>query len=228
MVSYAKRAKYTWAGNATQRAEDLRRKIPAIVASRSGLSASNRLKTRQGSLMNRKTVIGLLAVCFAVQAGAQTAKPVTLRSILLEQIKTSHTEKDWFVPVNVAVEGVTPEQANWKDGSGNHSVGQLTYHLLFWNGRELARFTGKPVAKLSGNNDETFDKFDAKSWNDTVKQLDEVLAGLEKFVETTDDQTLQKYASEIAHIGMHNAYHVGQIIFVRKLQGSWNPEKGVK
>jgi hypothetical protein len=26
----------------------------------------------------------------------------------------------------------------------------------------------------------------------------------------------------------HNAYHVGQIVYVRKLQGSWNPEKGVK
>ena len=54
------------------------------------------------------------------------------------------------------------------------------------------------------------------------------MAGLEKFVETADDQTIQKYAGEIARIGTHNAYHVGQIVFVRKLQGSWNPEKGVK
>jgi hypothetical protein len=51
---------------------------------------------------------------------------------------------------------------------------------------------------------------------------------LEKFVEAADDKTLQSLASEIAHIGTHNAYHVGQMIFVRKLQGSWNPEKGVK
>jgi len=35
-------------------------------------------------------------------------------------------------------------------------------------------------------------------------------------------------ASTIAHIGAHNAYHIGQIIYVRKLQGSWDPEKGVK
>jgi hypothetical protein len=51
---------------------------------------------------------------------------------------------------------------------------------------------------------------------------------LEKIVETTDDAKLATWASEIAHIGTHNAYHVGQIVFVRKLQGSWNPEKGVK
>ena len=178
--------------------------------------------------MNRKTVIALLAVCFAIQAGAQTTKTITLRAILLDQLQTTHKEKDWFVPINVAVEGLTPEQANWKDGSGNHSVGQLTYHLLFWNSRELQKFTGKTPAKFSGNNEETFDKFDAKSWNDTVKQLDEVMAGLEKFVETADDAAIQKYAGEIARIGTHNAYHVGQIVFVRKLQGSWNPEKGVK
>jgi hypothetical protein len=32
----------------------------------------------------------------------------------------------------------------------------------------------------------------------------------------------------IAHIGAHNAYHIGQIVFVRKEQGSLDPAKGVK
>ena len=178
--------------------------------------------------MNVKTAVALLVVSFAIHAEAQPAKPVTLRSILLEQLRTTHNEKDWFVPINVAVEGVTPEQANWKDGSGNHSVGQLTYHLLFWNGRALAKFQGKPADKFSGNNDETFDNFDAKTWAATVKQLDQVMADLEKFVETADEKKLQEYAPQIARIGTHNAYHVGQIVFVRKMQGSWNPEKGVK
>src|SRR5439155_9246795 len=96
------------------------------------------------------------------------------------------------------------------------------------NGRELAKFKGEPEQKFSGNNDETFTNFDSKKWNDTVKQLDQVMTELERLVETVDDKKLQAWASEIAHIGTHNAYHVGQIIFVRKLQGSWNPEKGVK
>jgi uncharacterized damage-inducible protein DinB len=175
-----------------------------------------------------KTVIVLLALYLSFHAYGQSPKPATLRSVLLEQLRTTHNEKDWFVPVNVAVEGLTAEQANWKDGSGNHSVGQLTYHLLFWNRRELAKFKGQPEAKFSGNNEETFDNFDSKKWNDTTKELDQVMTELEKIVETTDDAKLATWASEIAHIGTHNAYHVGQIVFVRKLQGSWNPEKGVK
>jgi uncharacterized damage-inducible protein DinB len=178
--------------------------------------------------MKLKMIFALMIVAVAIPTFAQSSKPVTLRSILLEQLRTTHNNKDWFVPINVAVEGLTAEQANWKDGSGNHSVGQLTYHLLFWNQRELAKFKGEPEKKFSGNNDETFNDFDAKKWSDTVKQLDQVMTELEKIVESADDQKLQAWASEIAHIGTHNAYHVGQIIFVRKLQGSWNPEKGVK
>lgn len=175
-----------------------------------------------------KKIIAILIVTLPFVAYAQNPKPVTLRSSLLEQLHTTHDEKDWFVPINVAVQGLTAEQANWKDSSGNHSAGQLTYHLLFWNRRELMKFKGEPEEKYSGNNDETFNNFDKKTWNDTVKQLDQVMSDLEKFVESADETKLQKWAPEIARIGTHNAYHVGQIIFVRKLQGSWNPENGVK
>ncbi len=175
-----------------------------------------------------RIIVASLAVLLSIQAVAQAPKQVTLRSILLEQLRTTHKDKDWFVPINVAVEGLTAEQATWKDGSGNHSVGQLTYHLLFWNARQLAKFKGEPEKKFSGNNDETFNDFDTKKWNDTVKQLDQVMTDIEKIVETADEEKLKAWASDIAHIGTHNAYHVGQIIFVRKLQGSWNPEKGVK
>lgn len=152
----------------------------------------------------------------------------TLKSILLEQLQTTHNKKDWFVDGNTAVAGLTAEQANWQDGKGNHSVGQLAHHLVFWNRQELAKFRGETAEKFSGDNNETFNQFDAKQWNATVQQLDEVMAEWEKAVEGADDKTLAKWASDIAHIGTHNAYHIGQIVLVRKEQGSWDAEKGVK
>jgi uncharacterized damage-inducible protein DinB len=161
-------------------------------------------------------------------AMAQTKPEPTLRSILLEQLKTTHTDKDWFVPVNIALQGLTAEQANWTDGKGNHSIGQLAHHLLFWNGRVLASFKGQDVAKFDGDNDKTFTNFDKKSWEDVVKRLDDVLADLEKFVETANEAKLKEKYSTIAHIGTHNAYHTGQIIYIRKLQGSWEADRGVK
>jgi uncharacterized damage-inducible protein DinB len=175
-----------------------------------------------------KPMLIFLMMLIALPTLAEDKKPVTLKSILLEQLRTTHGEKDWFVPPNVAVEGLTPEQAAWHDKSGNHSVGQLANHLVFWNSRELAKFKGEQPEKFSGNNDETFNNFDAKSWAATVKQLDKVMADLEKFVESADDAALAKYASEIAHIGTHNAYHTGQMIYIRKQQGAWDPARGVK
>lgn len=175
-----------------------------------------------------KSMLAVLVLLLSIPTWAQNPKPATLRGILLEQLRTTHNEKDWFVPIDVAVEGLTAEQANWKDSSGNHSVGQLTYHLLFWNRRELAKFKNEPPEKFSGNNDETFNNFNAKQWSETVHQLDQVMSELEKVVETADETKLEAWASEIAYIGTHNSYHVGQIVYVRRLQGSWNPEKGVQ
>jgi uncharacterized damage-inducible protein DinB len=170
----------------------------------------------------------VLAFSFSISAHAQNPKAPTLKSILLEQLRTTHNDKDWFVPANLAVEGLTPEQASWTDGKGNHSIGQLTVHLIYWNKENLAKFRGEQPAKFSGDNNETFNSFDSKKWSAAVKDLDEVLNALEKEVEAMDDKKLETWASNIAHIGTHNAYHVGQIVYIRKQQGSWDPNKGVK
>ncbi|WP_223151762.1 DinB family protein [Chitinophaga qingshengii] len=172
----------------------------------------------------------LLTACLmlvSVLVSGQTATP-TFKSVLLSQLRSTHNQKDWFVPANTAVAGLTAEQANWKDGKGNHSVGQLVQHLVFWNERSLAKLQGKPKKEFSGDNNETFADVNKVSWDAAVKKLDEILTGLEQYVEKADEKSLAAAADEIAHISAHNAYHVGQILFVRKEQGSWNPENGVK
>jgi DinB superfamily len=170
-----------------------------------------------------------LALAFTLNAGGQQKKPApTLKSILLDQLHSTHDKSDWFVCGNVAVANLTPEQARWTDGKGNHSVGQLTYHLVFWNQRALQNFRGEKPAKFSGNNDETFNNFDAKQWNDMVHQFDQVMTDIEKAVESATDAQLAEWAPTIANISTHNAYHVGEIVMVRKEQGAWDASKGVK
>jgi uncharacterized damage-inducible protein DinB len=176
-----------------------------------------------------KNTLIFLALFLSVAAYAQNQKsPTDLRGVLLEQLQTVHNKEDWFVSIHEAVDGVTADQANWNDGKGNHSVGQLTYHLLFWNRRALADFKGKSQANFTGNNDETFNNFDAKQWAATVKELDQVMTDFESAVQSADEATLKKNASLVAHVGAHTAYHLGQIVYVRREQGSWDPEKGVK
>lgn len=171
-----------------------------------------------------KTFVTILLCSACVLAFAQEK---TTKSILLDQLKSTHNVKNWFVPVNVAVDGITAEQASWKD-KGGHSVGELTYHLLFWNERQLKNFKGEKNEKFSGNNEETFEKFDQKQWTDIVKRLDLVLTDIEKWIENASEDQVEKHAATIANVTAHNAYHTGQIVSVRKAQGSWNAEKGVK
>jgi uncharacterized damage-inducible protein DinB len=176
-----------------------------------------------------RTTALLLLFGLTLGASAQSKQPpTTLRGVLLEQLHTTHDQEDWFVPAKIAVDGLTADQANWSPGKGQHSVGQLAYHLWFWDSRSLDRFNGVKSAAFSGNNDETFDNFNPAQWSDLQKKLDQVLTDWEKAVEAADDQKLAANASLIAHVGAHNAYHIGQILYVRKLEGAWDPSKGVK
>ena len=175
-----------------------------------------------------KPFLMFLMVAWSLSGSAQDQKAApTLKSVLLAQLRSTHNKAEWFVPGNTAVEGFTAEQASWTDGKGNHSVGQLTAHLVFWNRRQLAKFKGEQPGGYSGNNDDTF-KFDSAQWSALVRQFDQVMSDLENTLEAADDEKLKSWYADIAHIGTHNAYHIGQIIFVRKEQGSWNPEQGVK
>ena len=178
--------------------------------------------------MRRVLIFLVLVVTASFSSAFAQDKPMTLKAVLLEQLRTTHNKAEWFVPANTAVAGLTPAQASWTDKSGNHSVGQLATHLVFWDRESLAKFKGEKPAKFDGNNDETFNNFDEKSWNDTVKQLDQVMTDWEQAVESADDAKIALWASTIAHVGAHNAYHIGQMVYVRKLQGVWDPNKGVK
>src|ERR1700740_366692 len=121
-----------------------------------------------------KPFVAFVVLCMTLSLPAQdqkqNQKPATLRSILLEELKSTHNNKDWFVDGNTAIAALTAEKAKWKDGSGNHSVGQLAYHLVFWNQQELAKFKGETPAKYSGKNDDTFNDFDSKQWTAVVQQ----------------------------------------------------------
>lgn len=174
----------------------------------------------------------MIATC----ACGQGASQVTLRSTLLDGLHASHDRAGWFVPLNTAIAGLRPDQAKWTPANSagttnpdaNHSVGMLTYHLWFWNSRALAKLRKENVPQAPGNNDETFNDFDADTWAQTVRNLDQIMKSLEDLVVHASDAEVATWAPTLRNIAEHNAYHTGQILYVRKLQGSWNPSNGVK
>ena len=170
-------------------------------------------------------------------AFSQTQKPkaTDLRSVLLEQLQSTHNQAEWFVPLSTALANLTPDQARWvpKPNAQMHSVAQLTAHLVYWNERSLAQLKHEKQAAFSGNNEDTFvgydvNKITAAEWTALVARVDRCMTGYEQWVKSASDADLAANASLLAHVGAHNAYHLGEIVYVRKLQGSWDPSKGVK
>jgi DinB superfamily len=108
-------------------------------------------------------------------------------------------------PTQAAVAGLTAEQAKWVptnaqgkiDPNANHSVGMLAYHLVFWNENALARLRGEKPAS-PGNNDETFNDFDAAHWDQIVQRLDRVMKELEAVVEKMPE-TSPESAVDFSH-----------------------------
>ena len=104
----------------------------------------------------------------------------------------------------------------------------MVNHLIFWNRQQLDKFKGENPTPFNGDNKKTFAGPDKAAWDASVKQIDEVMNAWEKAIEEADDAKLAKWASTIAKISTHNAYHTGQIIYIRKMKGNWDPAKGVK
>jgi hypothetical protein len=142
------------------------------------------------------------------------------KDIILQQLRNTHSVRQWFVPLNDAVRGLTAEQAAYI-GAGNHSIGQLTHHILFWTEHHLNNFKTGATDKFTGDNEMTFEKFDQAQWENLVLRVDVALSDLEKWVEGASDEQLQEYIAPLSNLALHNAYHIGQIISVRKAQGSW-------
>ncbi|MDP9041045.1 MAG: DinB family protein, partial [Bacteroidota bacterium] len=108
------------------------------------------------------------------------------------------------------------------------SIAELTTHIIFWNQQELSKFLNEPQPKYSGDNNETFSSVNKDTWPATVKKADSVLVNWENAIASADEKKLESWYEIISHISTHNAYHTGQIVYIRKVQGSWNPARGVK
>ena len=177
--------------------------------------------------MNMKLVMAMVSGLLLFGC-SDTAKRPTVKAILVDQLKNTHTNKDWFVPVNVAVEGLTSAQAHWKDSTGNHSISELVSHLAFWNERILIGFDGNTPPDFNDDNEITFKTFDEREWEYSIRKLDSIQNIWLQRVENATDEQLQEWSKSIANICSHNAYHTGQIVYIRKKNGWWNESLGVK
>lgn len=156
------------------------------------------------------------------------ASDKTVRELLLEQLEGRSAHVDF----NQAVQGLTYKQASIKVEGVPHTIWELIEHIRIAQ-HDILEFCKNPDYQEIDWPD---DYWPQKSSPDSKEQFEEsiqtTLNGIEEMRELIRDpqNDLQKPFShgkgqtlfrEAMLIVDHNAYHIGQIVLIRKLLGSW-------
>lgn len=155
-----------------------------------------------------------------------------VKTLLLQQWTSCLDQEDWFPPLEKVLEDITLEQATWKPTEGTtNSIWEIVCHLLFYKKRLLMRYLdeteNEPQAE---NNDATFrlPTFTLQNWKETKEEYFYVHRELEKILAKSAQEDLDRKVRgertlvlELKSIAMHDAYHIGQIVLLSKMQDVW-------
>jgi hypothetical protein len=153
---------------------------------------------------------------------------MSTKSILNEQFDACFDQSAWFASAKSALENLSAKDAVWKPADEIHSVCEIVTHLNFYNLKHLKRFKGINVANEAIEIAETYSP-DDQDWQKALREFDAIMAEWKTLLHVADDAKLSQndWSSIIANINIHNAYHIGQIVFVRKLGNIWDAKQGV-
>ncbi|MCG7407291.1 DinB family protein [Paenibacillus sp. ACRRX] len=156
-----------------------------------------------------------------------------MKLVLEDQFAACYNDKSWFPTLQEALEGLDAQQAGHVGSEGLNSIWQLTSHLLYWNRVYLERFKQKAITDSGHRNEETFHlpQLTEEAWQTTVVDLFQVMQAWRDVLAAGQEQDLLDQISHkgydvawwqfISNVSIHNAYHIGQIIVLRKLYGNW-------
>ncbi|MCG7343971.1 DinB family protein [Sporosarcina sp. ACRSL] len=147
--------------------------------------------------------------------------------MLVYMLDITYDKEGWYAPLKDALEGITAEQASWKPtGEATKSIWENVNHLIYYKEKLVAIMEGREWPHhLDGN--ETFyltdPSNDDQEWKEVIERAEKVQANLRQALNKTTVEQLDQDSLELKliNIMLHDAYHTGQIIQIRKMQGSW-------
>ena len=163
---------------------------------------------------------------------------MSINGLINTQLSNSFDTNGWFVAVMNALDGVNVEQACWKPTDDVNCIWETLAHLTYYNHAYVERFKGIDYEYDVSSNDETFSvgEYVEAEWQTEIVRFAAVMTEFRdlivavdeaKFGEPVSTENQTKWATLILNIASHNAYHAGQIMLLRKLQGNWDSSKGV-
>lgn len=158
-----------------------------------------------------------------------------MKKILLEQFKATFDTAVWFVPLTIAIDGLNAQQASLTLNQDNNSIEQILHHLIYWNELNMQRYKDKHFQFIEIDNDATFKNVNNLEWDQTIDKIKMVFREWENILTDSNetklssivDDGIRTWHSVIGNLIIHNAYHIGQIVVIRKLNNCWDKENGV-
>ncbi|WP_158861299.1 DinB family protein [Lunatibacter salilacus] len=153
---------------------------------------------------------------------------MTRKEVLLKSWEISNDMENWFVPIRKALENVDAKQAVWKpEGIADfNSIQEITHHLFYYKARFLCRLCGIDFESVA-NNETTFLAGLAWEWEEVKQELFSVNSKIVTHIQSLKDADLELQQPEeaigqqVLDLATHDAYHAGQLVLIRKLQGAW-------
>lgn len=154
---------------------------------------------------------------------------ITLKRVdlLLNALDSTFDKESWYAPFKHAIEGLTAEQAMWKpSGGATNTIWENVNHLIYYKERLAANLEGREwTNNLDGG--ETFyltnQSNSDKEWKNVVERSENAQRDLRQVLSAITERELEQNSLEekLLDIMLHDAYHTGQIIQLRKMQEAW-------
>ncbi|MBE2228795.1 MAG: DinB family protein [Ignavibacteria bacterium] len=108
---------------------------------------------------------------------------------------------------------------------GLNSVWQIVNHMISWRNALIARVKDKPVPHPDNNFISEVKDTTAKAWKDTLKKFEKSQKDILAFLGKQKDIHLEKispasgysYYELVMAIIIHDSYHLGQIVLIKKM-----------
>ncbi|MFP7285731.1 DinB family protein [Shouchella clausii] len=152
---------------------------------------------------------------------------VGAKAVLLDQLLANANDRSWYISFKEASEGINEEEAFWKPDKESHSIAEMTQHLIYWNEVWQTRYEQSSVQAVPPikDNADSFIVPKEKSFAELKERLLEVLLNWQTLITIEKLETNvigfpveAKWWELISNATTHNAYHIGQIAYVRKMK----------
>ncbi|MGH2425119.1 MAG: DinB family protein [bacterium] len=158
---------------------------------------------------------------------------MTLKDLLLYLLEYTYEKEGAYPPLATALVGLTVAQASWKPAPERHSIWQIVRHMTQWMEAGLVAIEAQPrVYEDLQQSDWRAASGGEREWQADVERLHRAYRRLKERLTAMSEEDLAgmlepyrgkpRYATALRFLrtATHDTYHLGQIRYLRALQGA--------